>query len=605
MNGKRETVLTYRNVFYLYKLAVKYDKKYLLYVILQFMFSVIDPFIFIVFPKLILDEILEKGSYSQVILYVCIMFVMLFITKNGLLVVKQKGEVEGEYLMIQLRKICNRINMTTPYQNLQDPEYLDVRERACQIIWNSTYFNSLAFSFANQMAGIVQTIVICILISVVDWKIIVLSGILFLINTMFQIKNQKKNHVVDQEMAEVRRKWNYLDSLASDFNFAKIIRLEFLNDWLTEKSKSNRDEFYEKQAHMLHNDRKVAVVGTILSSIQELVIYSFLISKVIFSNMQISSFSMYLVAVNQFTTSLNEILTNTKLMYHYALYMEDFKNFINEQSDTKDSSGLCFPQKSNEGCTIEFRDVSFRYPNTENWVLRHINLTIQAGERIMLVGDNGAGKTTLIKLLMRLYEPVEGVILLNGIDVRKYDNAQYQKQIATVFQDYKLFSFKIGENIIMNSWNLVDSERLKLTLDKSELLNVLDKLHAGLDTYMGKKFEEGGIELSGGEKQKLTIARAIYKESSILILDEPTANLSPIAEYNIYKQYNQMAEDKTTMFVSHRLSSSQLCDKVALLQNGTIAEYGSHKELLERRGLYEKMFRLQSQYYDDSKGNQG
>lgn len=640
-----------KNVLYLYQLAWQYDKKYLFYLFLQFLLSTIEPFVIIIFPKLILDKILGGEAFFRVIVLVAVVVVSLLLTRNGLTVSKSKGELEGEFLMIQLRLLCNKINMTTAYEDIENPAYLDMRDRACQIIWNSSYFNTFAFSFANLLSGLLQLAGILAVITILDGRIIVILFILFAGNMAYQITVQKKNHDIDKDTAQIRRKWDYLDRVATDFQYGKMIRLEALSGWLGDKARQNREDFYEKQKSIINNNRKVTILGSVFSCLQEFGIYIYLIYKVMYDNLTIGSFTMYLAAVNRFSASLSSILDNIIQLDKYNLFMEDFRNFLsthpvyepsnessnntsNESSNNTsnkssyktsnnkshksntnhkpshernhDSSYIPSHESSHENnmksvsadkLTIEFRHVSFRYPRTDKWVLKDINLMIYPGEKISLVGDNGAGKTTLIKLMTGLYTPTEGSILLNNKDSREYEFGSYQKFFGAVFQDYKIFAFTICENITLGE--KIEEEKIEKALSQSGLKEKVEELSDKVDTYMSKKFEEQGVELSGGEQQKLSLARALYLDTPVLILDEPTANLSPLAEYDIYKQYYQMTEKKTAVFVSHRLSSSLFCDRVILLKNGTITECGSHDSLMEQKGTYYDMFQLQAGYYND------
>lgn len=586
-----------QNVFYLYQLAWQYDKKYLFYLFLQFLLSLMEPFVIIIFPKLILDKILERGSFLEVLLLVSGVAGTMLVTRNGLTTAKLKGELEGEFLMIRLRLLCNKVNMTTAYEDIENSAYLDMRDRACQIIWNSTYFNTFAFSFVNLLSGLLQLAGILAVLTMLDGRIIFILFLLFAVNMTYQIMIQKKNHAIDKETAQIRRKWEYLDRVATDFQYGKMIRLEALSAWFVDKSRENREEFYKKQKFIIHNNTKVTVLGSVFSSLQELGIYIYLIYKVIYDALTIGSFSMYLVAVNRFSAALSSILDNALQLNKYNLFMEDFRNFLSAHPVCEPSQKQHMKPVTADKLTIEFKKVSFRYPRTDNWILKDITFTIHPGEKISLVGDNGAGKTTLIKLLTGLYSPTKGNILLYGKDSKEFDFESYQRIFGAVFQDYKIFAFTLSENITMGV--KTEEEKLEKVLLQSGLKEKVESLSYKADTYMSKKFEEQGVELSGGEQQKLSLARALYLDAPVLILDEPTANLSPLAEHDIYKQFYQMTEGKTAFFVSHRLSSSLFCDKVILLENGTITECGSHNSLMEQGGAYFEMFQLQAGYYND------
>lgn len=245
---------------------------------------------------------------------------------------------------------------------------------------------------------------------------------------------------------------------------------------------------------------------------------------------------------------------------------------------------------------IEFHDVSFRYPGTEAWALRHVSMKLKIGERLAVVGRNGSGKTTMIKLLCRLYDPTEGSITLNGIDIRKYDYDEYLALFSVVFQDFHLFSFQLGQSVAASVE--YDGEKVKRSLEEAGLGERLLKMPQGLETYLNKDFDESGVEVSGGEAQKAAIARALYKGAPFLVLDEPTAALDPVAEYEIYRKFAEIAGEKTAVCISHRLSSCRFCDRIAVFQSGQLVQTGSHDQLLEEKdGAYRALWDAQAQYY--------
>lgn len=282
--------------------------------------------------------------------------------------------------------------------------------------------------------------------------------------------------------------------------------------------------------------------------------------------------------------NVQELMKRCNYAYEYVLFMEYPEAMPKGTAHVKPGEHR-----------IEFRNVTFAYPGTDKKVLDGVNITVEPGEHLSIVGLNGAGKTTFIKLLCRLYDPTEGEILVDGRNIMEYDYKEYVGQFAPVFQDFKIFGFSIGENIVFDN---MDQVRLKEILKLTGLDGMTQKLPKGVDTPVFKMFEEDGIEPSGGEQQKMAIARALYKNASVIILDEPTAALDPMAEYEIYKQFHSLVGDKTAFYISHRLSSCRFCDKIAVFSEGGIAEYGSHEELVNiSGGIYAKMFEAQAQYY--------
>lgn len=245
---------------------------------------------------------------------------------------------------------------------------------------------------------------------------------------------------------------------------------------------------------------------------------------------------------------------------------------------------------------VEFRNVSFKYPNTEAYALRNVNLKFKIGEKLAIVGMNGSGKTTFIKLLCRLYDPTEGEILLNGVNIQKYDYDEYMSVFSVVFQDFSLFSFKIGE--VVASSKTFDENKVRECLQKANFGDRLHEMPEGVHTYLYKGYDQSGIEISGGEAQKIALARALYKDSPFILLDEPTAALDPISEYEVYSNFNAISGDKTTVYISHRLASCRFCNKIVVFDDGKIVQHGSHEELLsDVNGKYHELWNAQAQYY--------
>jgi len=303
----------------------------------------------------------------------------------------------------------------------------------------------------------------------------------------------------------------------------------------------------------------------------------------------VSVITAFNTAIIQFVGNISSASTQTK-------YLALYKEYLNVES--KLYNGTLPVEKRDDGkYEFEFNNVSFHYPNNEEMILKNVNWKIDMGKKLAIVGPNGAGKTTFIKLLCRLYDPTEGEILLNGINIKKYDYKEYIDLLSVVFQDYKLFSFTIKDNVKAGS--IGDDERINLYLDQSGLSERMEKLPLKTDTYLYQNFAEKGIELSGGEAQKVAISRALYKDSPFVILDEPTSALDPISEYEIYTKFDTLVENKTAVYISHRMSSCKFCDTIVVFKDGEIIQSGSHQELLKQKdNLYYEMWTAQANYYN-------
>ena len=292
---------------------------------------------------------------------------------------------------------------------------------------------------------------------------------------------------------------------------------------------------------------------------------------------------------------VSELLRSLAILRTNTVYLRTVFEFLDLTNDMYQGS-LTTEKRSDREYDVEFRHVSFRYPGSGNWALKDVNLKFKVGERLAVVGPNGSGKTTMIKLLCRMYDPTEGEILLNGINIRKYDYDQYLAIFSVVFQDFQLLSQPLGENVA--GAMEYDRKRARNALETAGLAGRLESLPQGLDTYLYRDFDTSGVEVSGGEAQKIAIARALYKDAPFIVLDEPTAALDPIAEAEVYAGFDTLIEDRTAIYISHRLSSCKFCDRIAVFENGSIVQSGTHEGLLaEAGGTYERLWEAQAQYY--------
>ena len=302
----------------------------------------------------------------------------------------------------------------------------------------------------------------------------------------------------------------------------------------------------------------------------------------------------YAGAVQQFIQGMIDLFAGWSRLHHDRMQMDEYLEYMGLQNKMKKASRPV-SLADMENPEVEFVDVSFRYPGTEQYVLRDVNVKISARESTAFVGLNGSGKTTFIKLLCRLYDPTKGYILLNGVDIREYEEAQYRKLFAVVFQDFKIFSFRFGENIAAGE--KVDEERAMDAIRRVDLMRLYNKMPDGLNTILNRDFSETGMEISGGEAQKTAMSRAIYKDAPFVILDEPTAALDPIAESEIYSDFHRIVQDKTALFISHRLSACRFSKDIIVFCDGRIVQQGNHEMLISKDGLYRQMWNAQAQYY--------
>ena len=334
-----------------------------------------------------------------------------------------------------------------------------------------------------------------------------------------------------------------------------------------------------------------------LSAILSGVVYVFVCLKALGGAFGIGSVTQYVSAVTTFSGNAALLLSTVSHMQANAEFLKTIYTFLDTPNSMYQGS-LTTEKRSDRRYNVEFRDVSFRYPGSDIWALRHVNMKFKVGKRLAIVGENGSGKTTFIKLLCRLYDQQEGQIMLNGIDIRKYRYDDYMGIFSVVFQDFQLICQPLGSNVAGSV--SYDRERAQRALVDAGFGERLAELHRGLDTMLYKELAEDGVEPSGGEAQKIAIARALYKDAPFIILDEPTAALDPVAEADIYSKFDEIAGDKTSIFISHRLSSCKFCDEIAVFHEGAVIQQGSHAELLaDRGGKYYALWNAQAQYYTE------
>ena len=320
--------------------------------------------------------------------------------------------------------------------------------------------------------------------------------------------------------------------------------------------------------------------------------YLFVILKTAVGAITLGAFTKYAGALAKFASSCADLIEAQMQLRQITTYMTEFLAFLDLES--RHVTGTIPVEKRQDGeYVLAFEDVSFCYPGSSQLVLKHVNCRLNLKKKMAVVGKNGAGKTTFIKLLCRLYEPTEGKITLNGVDIRKYDEEEYRDLFGVVFQDFKLFSFTVGENIAAGYERV--EENIWKALEKAGVEDVVKQLPCKVDTMILKG--RGGVDLSGGEIQKLALARALYKDAPVVILDEPTAALDPVSEAAIYESFDEMVKEKTSIYISHRMSSCRFCDDIIVFDEGKIAERGSHDELLSQNGLYTALWGAQAKYY--------
>lgn len=436
-------------------------------------------------------------------------------------------------------------------------------------------------------------------IMMIDWKILVIILCMFVGNVTLQTHAVRYGDRHREEGSEIWRKKRYIKKKSLNISAGKDIRIFQLKGWFHELL----DDVVKRRRE---HTRKLSLrwyFGTIsdvsFNFLRDWVAYTILIKRVLTGQIDIAEFTLYLGLISGFSNWIYSLSANYSNLKKSSHEFNDYFDFLNQPERTVQpgSENPLEKEKHYEAPSIEFRNVNFTYEGSEKATINDLSFTIKAGEKIALVGNNGAGKTTIVKLLTGLYEKSDGVILVNGKLIETIPLEDYQNNISVLFQDTNPFAFSLAENVSGKTIDETNTIKVIDSLKKAGLLEKVNSLPKRENTYLTQNLDDEGVLLSGGETQKLLLAKAIYKNGNFLILDEPTSALDPIAESKIYEEYNELSTGKTAVFISHRLASTKFCDKIFFLENGHIVEMGTHDELILLGGKYKEMFDLQSQYY--------
>lgn len=588
---------------YFFKIAFQYRPSYVFLLLFQILLQAISPFSKIIFPTLIIEE-LTKVPLNQVnlsnltwilVLFLAVEFIIPFLMNLNWMFLLHNENMLNKYW----KKLMGDKMMQMRFYHLENPDVLDQISKAQDGLLgygnNLGGFQALINNIISILSNFLSVIGIIYIIAQINiWLIFILIAIVGL-RLWNQSQIKKLNIQQWEERKRMNRENEYYSSLLTDFKYGKDIRLYACKDLLITKNKEYIEDTYQYQIKINQKFKKLTVIDNLFNMINQLLTYGYVAYYFIQSYISIAQYSLYVTSINTFISSSYSIFNSFLNIRQNTKMMSEFKKFMEIDATYQEGNVKINP---NDPIVLEFKDVSFAYPNTTEYVLRHINYRMEGQKKISIVGENGAGKSTFIKLLMRLYDPTEGEILLNGINIKEIPIQDYYALFSVVFQDYQLIGFNLGEQI--TSSDTFDEKKVLQILSEVQLNHKMENLQKGLATSMLKYFDDQGIELSGGESQKIAIARALFKDGKILILDEPTSALDPLAEYEIYSQFHKMTQGKLTFYISHRLSSCRFCDEIMVLEHGEIVQLGHHDKLiLDEKGKYFEMFKAQAKYYQD------
>ena len=586
-----------KNMIYTMKKLKKYEgTSFFYYSLFYIILSISSTFLTMALPSFAIELISRNLEVSKLILYLTLYLSGLLLINFILSRIKTLFDTKANFLRTDMSIELGEKILDVDYMFIESLEGKNHIEKAFEAVYAG---NAIGFeAFAKDSILIIISILGLLLYSVITSSLNIFILIILIICPLISILVNKKNvkWILNhkEKWIEHEKKLRYLKTQCIDIKNGKDIRLYKIENWFIDLFKAllNKRLFWFKKEYLRYFSAEA--IDRFLTLIRDLSVYGYLLYKVT-NGMNISSFVLYVGVVAGFGNWIKEIFDTLTHLQSNNIIINDFRNFIERKDVTNRLKEIPIPpRKTHE---ITFENVTFSYPDSNNLIFKNFNLNIRSGEKIALVGMNGAGKSTLVKLLCGLYKPNEGRILLDGIDVATFNIYDYFKEFAVVFQDVFTFAFTIAQNIACCNTENINYDKVKVCLEKANLLKKINSLPNGINTTMLKALDEDGIILSGGETQKLMLARALYKDAPIIILDEPTAALDPIAESEMYEKYNSLIDDKTSIFISHRLSSTRFCTRILFMKDGEIVEEGSHDELINKDGEYAKMYEIQAHYY--------
>ena len=596
MSEKKESAffVVKNTLKYFLPIAWKTHKGYFFVGFFGIIVGAVQPFVTIMTTPLIIEELLGDRNITKLLLYVAVIAV-------GGTLLSFIGSWLGQVLSRYDEKFQNyfteemsRRIMELDFQHTEDKKALDQAEAArTGMSWYSGGVHGVITPIFGMATALFKIIGAVTLIAVYAPWLFLVTLVIVGLNALVQNKENKIEATHFSRLSKINRVFGYLGWSLTDFRYGKDIRLYGAQDMMVEKWDHYSDENLLEWKGQADDSLPYEITKTLLGVARDMATYFYLGITVLTGGISVAVFVQMSSVGYTFHDAMSVLLGNVQQIVKRTGYAYEYVKFMNYPSAIEKGTR----HVEDKPHTIEFRNVSFAYPNTDIKVLDGVSVTLRQGEHLSVVGLNGAGKTTFVKLLCRLYDPTGGEIILDGINIKEYDYEEYMAVFSPVFQDFKLFAFTVKENIALDGD--CDEDGITDLTDRVGLHDKITSLENGTDTVLFKAFDEDGIEPSGGEQQKIAIARALFKKSPVVILDEPTAALDPVAEYDIYRQFDTLVGGKTAIYISHRLSSCKFCDKIAVFSGGKIAEYGTHDQLVEiENGIYSEMFAAQAQYYN-------
>ena len=575
----------------------KFDRRLFLILFVNVVVKALQPFPNIILSGLIIDSITRGEAFLTFIYYIGLLFgINFFLMAVSTCLGKAK-----EYLFLKFNdKLNNDISkkcIAMDYEQFNDSYFQDSILLVTQMAHGNNYFTNISIVF-DTFSHIIALVGIIVIMTMLNSWLLLIALTVIALQSLLHIIRQRYNRQFQIDTISEQRKLSYMSQMPKKISAKKDIDIFNLGEYVFNKIESFQKIMLDFNFRRIKKDGVIETFTYLLSVIFQISAYVLIGIKAFKGDITVGEFTMGITSLINFMSASAFVATNMLNFSNSLFYINKYKSFLTFKSKFDDNSGIVLNDLNLDNIEIEFKNVSFRYPNSTSYVLKNINLKISNQEKLAIVGYNGAGKTSFTLLLTRMYEPTEGEILLNGINIQRINYREYLKLFSTVNQDFFLFPFSILENIHpCSEASEQEKEKVMDLCRKYGIEERINRMYKGLDTPITKELFAAGVDLSGGERQKIAILRALYKNSPVLVLDEPTAALDPVAEYEIYRKFAEISDGKLTVYISHRINSTRFCDKIAVFERGEIAEYGTFDELMELKGLYYNFFETQAELY--------
>lgn len=608
MKKKKPTHSVFSNFAWSLKMLLKYSKAAFFITALFIPINVGLRYLEIYLPSLVVSEVTNGQTLNHSLLSIGIVMLLIML---GYIIIQALGHIRNSTLGIyryKMTDLVTRKQLSMFYQTYEQKKVRDLANRASNAtqMWDGVQpLTDIVYNGFGMLENLLGYILFGSVISFASPWLVPILTVAPIVNILSVKAYNKWEYAHRSKMTDLNQKLGHVEELPDDFAAAKDIRIYSMASWLRECYRDLSDQRSKWDRNVVKKSFLSRIADLVVILIRDGGAYALLIHMFYSGKIGIDEFVLYFAAISSFASWVGGIISCWNKANTVSLKLCDFRDFVDYPE--YDGSGIAkAADHMNTVPEIEFKNVSFRYDGAEQDTIHDLSLKIKSGEKLALVGLNGAGKTTLVKLLCGLYRPTSGEIFFNGIPLSDFKREDYYKLISPVFQEIRTAFFSLAETVSGKSTTETDLEKAETCMRQAGLGAKIDALPDGIHTKLNKKVHENGTELSGGEAQKLMLARALYKDAPLLILDEPTAALDPIAESKIYNEFNVMAKNKTSLFISHRLASTSFCDRIILLENGNITEEGTHQELMGANGTYKGLFDIQSCWYkEDMEGGDG